>query len=59
LAYTILSFTSLYKYTNNERTDKVNEIKKADLKKPITYEAGATSDNKFAKEWIEFLKSKN
>ncbi|MDU6960848.1 MAG: substrate-binding domain-containing protein, partial [Staphylococcus sp.] len=45
-------------YTNNERTDKVNEIKKADLKKPITYEAGATSDNKFAKEWIEFLKSK-
>lgn len=45
-------------YTNNERTDKVNEIKKADLKKPITYEAGATSDNKFAKEWMEFLKSK-
>ena len=45
-------------YTNNERTDKVNEIKKADLKRPITYEAGATSDNKFAKEWIEFLKSK-
>ena len=45
-------------YTNNERTDKVNEIKKADLKKPITYEAGATSDSKFAKEWMEFLKSK-
>ena len=45
-------------YTNNERTDKVNEIKKADLKKPITYEAGVTSDSKFAKEWMEFLKSK-
>ena len=40
-------------YTNNERTDKVNEIKSG-FERPITYEAGATSDNKFAKEWIEF-----
>ena len=27
---------------------------KSGFEKPITYEAGATSDNKFAKEWIEF-----
>lgn len=44
-------------YTDNKKTDKVNEIKKADLKKPITYEAGATSDSKLAKEWMDFLKS--
>ncbi|HCY0274970.1 molybdate ABC transporter substrate-binding protein, partial [Escherichia coli] len=32
-------------------------IKEVELKKPITYEAGATSDSKLAKEWMEFLKS--
>ena len=31
---------------------------KSGFEKPITYEAGATSDSKFAKEWMEFLKSK-
>lgn len=44
-------------YTNNKKTDKVNEIKEVKLKKPITYEAGATSDKKVAKEWMDFLKS--
>ncbi|OSO95348.1 molybdate ABC transporter substrate-binding protein [Staphylococcus haemolyticus] len=45
-------------YTDKKKTDKVNEIKEAKLKKPITYEAGATSDKKLAKEWMDFLKSK-
>ena len=44
-------------YTDNKKTDKVNEIKEAELKKPITYEVGATSDKKLAKEWMDFLKS--
>lgn len=44
-------------YTNKERNNKVNEIKEVDLKKPITYKAGATSDSKLAKEWMDFLKS--
>ncbi|RIL72171.1 molybdate ABC transporter substrate-binding protein [Staphylococcus devriesei] len=44
-------------YTGNKKTDKVNEIKEAKLKKPITYEAGAVSDKKLAKEWMDFLKS--
>ena len=35
----------------------VKVIKEVELKKPITYEAGATSDSKLAKEWMEFLKS--
>ena len=33
------------------------EINEAKLDKPITYEAGATSDKKLAKEWMDFLKS--
>ncbi|MCQ9903405.1 substrate-binding domain-containing protein, partial [Staphylococcus aureus] len=45
-------------YTDKKKTDKVNEIKEAELKKPITYEAGVTSDKKLAKEWMDFLKSK-
>lgn len=44
-------------FTDNKKTDKVNEIKEVDLKKPITYEADATSDKKLAKEWMDFLKS--
>lgn len=35
----------------------VKEINEAKLDKPITYEAGATSDKKLAKEWMDFLKS--
>ncbi|MCY1604180.1 molybdate ABC transporter substrate-binding protein [Staphylococcus pettenkoferi] len=35
----------------------VKEISEAKLDKPITYEAGATSDKKLAKEWMDFLKS--
>ncbi|ADC86894.1 molybdate ABC transporter substrate-binding protein [Staphylococcus lugdunensis] len=44
-------------YTNKQRNDKVNEIKEVELKKPITYKAGATSNSKLAKEWMDFLKS--
>jgi len=44
-------------YTGNKKTDKVNEIREVELKKPITYEAGVTSDKKLAKEWMDFLKS--
>lgn len=47
--------TDLYK--QNKKIDTVKEIQDIQLKKPITYEAGATSDNKLAKEWMEFLKS--
>ncbi|MBO0927767.1 molybdate ABC transporter substrate-binding protein [Staphylococcus sp. 30400_3112M30941] len=47
--------TDLYK--QNKKIDTVNVIQDIQLKKPITYEAGATSDNKLAKEWMEFLKS--
>ncbi|GJF43013.1 molybdate ABC transporter substrate-binding protein [Staphylococcus argenteus] len=47
--------TDLYK--QNKKIDSVKEIQDIQLKKPITYEAGATSDNKLAKEWMEFLKS--
>ncbi|WP_228279482.1 molybdate ABC transporter substrate-binding protein, partial [Staphylococcus aureus] len=47
--------TDLYK--QNKKIDTVKVIKEVELKKPITYEAGATSDSKLAKEWMEFLKS--
>lgn len=47
--------TDLYK--QNKKIDTVKEIKQVELKKPITYEAGATSDKKLAKEWMDFLKS--
>ncbi|MEK4860980.1 molybdate ABC transporter substrate-binding protein [Staphylococcus sp. FSL W8-0774] len=47
--------TDLYK--NKKKIDSVKEIKEVKLSKPITYEAGATSDKKLAKEWMEFLKS--
>ncbi|MBE5660257.1 molybdate ABC transporter substrate-binding protein [Staphylococcus sp. SS21] len=47
--------TDLYK--QNKKIDTVKEIQDIQLKKPITYEAGVTSDNKLAKEWMEFLKS--
>ncbi|HAR2869612.1 TPA: molybdate ABC transporter substrate-binding protein [Staphylococcus argenteus] len=47
--------TDLYK--QNKKIDTVKEIQDIQLKKPITYEAGATSDNKLAKEWMKFLKS--
>lgn len=40
-----------------KKIDTVKVIKEVELKKPITYEAGATSDSKLAKEWMEFLKS--
>ena len=43
------------KLTYINKTKKL--IKEVELKKPITYEAGATSDSKLAKEWMEFLKS--
>ncbi len=42
-------------YKQNKKIDTVKVIDEA--KKPITYEAGATSDSKLAKEWMEFLKS--
>lgn len=44
-------------YSQNKKTDKVKEIKEVELKKPIVYEAGATSDKKLAKEWMDFLKT--
>lgn len=44
-------------YNQNKKNDKVKEIKQVKLKKPITYKAGATSNKKLAKEWMEFLKS--
>ena len=47
--------TDLYK--QNKKIDTVKVIKEVELKKPITYKAGATSDSKLAKEWMEFLKS--
>lgn len=40
-----------------KKIDTVKVIKEVELKKPITYKAGATSDSKLAKEWMEFLKS--
>ncbi|AYU55894.1 molybdate ABC transporter substrate-binding protein [Staphylococcus debuckii] len=44
-------------YPNKTKNDKVKEIKQVELKKPIVYEAGATSDSKLAKDWMKFLKS--
>lgn len=44
-------------YPNKKKIDTVKEIKQVQLKKPIVYEAATTSDNKLAKDWIEFLKS--
>ena len=44
-------------YINKIKIDTVKVIKEVELKKPITYKAGATSDSKLAKEWMEFLKS--
>ncbi len=45
-------------YKQNKKIDIVKVIKEVELKKPITYEAGATSDSKLTtKEWMEFLKS--
>ncbi|MCU5745187.1 molybdate ABC transporter substrate-binding protein [Staphylococcus sp. SQ8-PEA] len=35
----------------------VKQINEAQLKKPITYKAGTTSDKKLAKEWVDFLKT--
>ncbi|MEW7868493.1 molybdate ABC transporter substrate-binding protein [Staphylococcus warneri] len=47
--------TDLYK--NKKKIDNVKEIKQVKLSKPITYKAGATSDKKLAKKWMEFLKT--
>lgn len=47
--------TDLYK--NKKKIDNVKEIKQVKLSKPITYKAGATSDKKLAKEWMDFLKT--
>ena len=44
-------------YINKRKANKVKVIEEIKLSKPITYKAGATSDKKLAKEWINFLKS--
>lgn len=43
--------------STKEKANKVKVIEEIKLSKPITYKAGATSDKKLAKEWINFLKS--
>lgn len=48
--------TDLAQDQKNDNSN-VKEINEAKLDKPITYEAGATSDKKLAKEWMDFLKS--
>ena len=44
-------------YQQKKKANKVKVIEEIKLSKPITYKAGATSDKKLAKEWINFLKS--
>ncbi|MCD8915764.1 molybdate ABC transporter substrate-binding protein [Staphylococcus simulans] len=44
-------------YQNKTKDDKVKAIQQVQLKEPIVYEAGTTSDNQLGKAWIEFLKS--
>ena len=39
--------------------NKVKEINAAKLKKQITYKAATTSNKKAAKEWVDFLKTKD
>lgn len=48
--------TDLYQSQQNGDS-KVKEINTTDLKKPITYKSATTTDNKLAKEWINFLKT--
>ena len=44
-------------YQQKKKANKVKVIEEIKLSKSITYKAGATSDKKLAKEWINFLKS--
>lgn len=44
-------------YQQKKKANQVKVIEEIKLSKPITYKAGATSDKKLAKEWINFLKS--
>jgi molybdate transport system substrate-binding protein len=39
--------------------NKVKEVNAAKLNKPITYKAATTSNKKAAKEWVDFLKTKD
>ncbi|MCG7338260.1 molybdate ABC transporter substrate-binding protein [Staphylococcus sp. ACRSN] len=48
--------TDLYQNQKNGN-DKVKEIEDAPLKNPIIYKAATTSNNKMAKEWVDFLKT--
>ena len=51
------SFTKQTYINKRKKANKVKVIEEIKLSKPITYKAGATSDKKLAKEWINFLKS--
>lgn len=49
--------TDLYK-GKDKKADNVVKLSDAPLNEPITYRAGLVTDNKEAKEWFDFLKSK-
>lgn len=44
-------------YADGKTKDNVSKIMNVELKKPIVYKAGVTSDAKIAESWMTFLKS--
>ena len=54
-------FTAVNFFEKCAKFEKVKNIEKlsdAPLDRPIVYRAGLVTDNKEAKEWFEFLKTK-
>ncbi|WP_210619949.1 molybdate ABC transporter substrate-binding protein [Mammaliicoccus lentus] len=49
--------TDIYK-GKNEKVKNIEKLSDAPLDRPIVYRAGLVTDNKEAKEWFEFLKTK-